>query len=410
MKKTSLVTFAAALGAIALAACDSAPPSDSAGPRPVSPEQIAPGETLSDVVRERLAGILRDEDPYSRARRLGALIPTLGPEFVPEVKKTLNDPTLDLGGAEIELLVRYWATYEPRDATRWAVMKSPHGFRVSAVLAALTPWAEADPHAARKAAEEFALIPQRREVYEAMQIAVVSGWYKTNPSELTKFIQDLGVGIGRQRGLATFIRVMVQNEGAEAVIRWAESRPDDDAAYKTSVYRQLGGALMLFDREAGIRWCEAHCDGPYGNNLRNVIGRRWAQNDGAAALEWLSSAPDGHEKKIALRAAFAEWGQADPRAALAWMAARTTGELDPWLRPIIPVYARLLAQESPADAIEWAERTEDAEEREVLLIKIARKWRERDAAAAEAWLAESPLSEEAREKARAPEPPRGPQG
>ena len=155
---------------------------------------------------------------------------------------------------------------------------------------------------------------------------------------------------------------------------------------------------------------EAHCDGPYGNNLRNVIGRRWAQSDGAAALEWLASAPEGHEKNVALRAAFAEWGQVDPRAALAWMAARTTGELDPWLRPIIPVYARLLAQESPADAIEWAERTEDAEEREVLLIKIARKWRERDAAAAEAWLAESPLSEEAREKARAPEPPRGPQG
>ena len=84
------------------------------------------------------------------------------------------------------------------------------------------------------------------------------------------------------------------------------------------------------------------------------------------------------------------------------MAAQTAGEPDPWLRPIFPVYARLLAVDSPADAIEWAERIEADEDREIVLVKVARAWRRVDEAASEAWLQQSSLSEEAREKVRAP--------
>jgi hypothetical protein len=120
--------------------------------------------------------------------------------------------------------------------------------------------------------------------------------------------------------------------------------------------------------------------------------------------------PEGQEKKLAVRVAFAIWGQWDREAALAWMAAQTTGEPDPWLRPTFPVYARLLAQDSPADGIEWAGRIEDDEEREIVLTQIARAWRQVDEAAAEAWLRESSLSEEAREKVRAPGRARRPNG
>jgi hypothetical protein len=55
---------------------------------------------------------------------------------------------------------------------------------------------------------------------------------------------------------------------------------------------------------------------------------------------------------------------------------------------------------SPARAIEWASRVEDEKIRERLLVRVARAWRWQDEAAAEAWLRESPLSEEARERAR----------
>jgi hypothetical protein len=394
--------FVAALGVIGLSACDPAPPPNASVSGPTEPEAIPAGETLTDVVREALADVLRDDDAYSRARRLGALLPTLGPELVPAVKQVLKNPTLDLGATEFELLLRYWATHQGEEASRWAVEKSPPIYRFAAVLCSVTAWAEADPQAAEIAAQQWVAQKQHADLRTVLRIALVRGWFAANPSELAQFIRDMDMGLGRQGALSSYIRTVIQTQGIDAVVRWAESVPDDDATYKTAVYRQVAAALPLFDHEAGMRWCEAHCDGPHGNNLRSILARRWVRNDGAAALAWLSNAPEGHEKNLAIRSAFAVWEQLDREAALGWMVAQTIAEPDPWLRPIFPVYTRALAEDSPADAIEWAERIEGAEEREIVLIEVARAWRRVDEAATEAWLLQSSLSEEAREQVRAP--------
>jgi hypothetical protein len=400
MKKILLSAFTAALGAIGLAACDAPPPPDAAVSRPVESEAIAPGETLTDVLREALADVLRDEDAYSRARRLGALLPTLGPEAVPAVKQTLEDPMLDLGATELELMVRQWATHQPEDASRWAKEKSPSDYRSAAVFSAVTVWAEVDPQAAVSVVWEWVAETTLERI---VPIALVRGWFTANdPPELRQFLSDLPIGIPRQRAIAAYVHQVIRTQGSEAVKRWAESLPDDDAAYKLAVFRRVVDALSRLDIEASIRWCETHCDGPYGDNMRSIIARIWVLRDGPPALAWLSSTRKGHERDLAVRITFALWARTDREAALAWMAAQTTGEPDPWLRPIYPVYARLLSVDAPTDAIKWAERIEHDKEREAVLIKVARVWRYLDEAAAEAWLLQSSLSEEAREKVRVP--------
>jgi hypothetical protein len=346
--------------------------------------------------------VLRDPDAYARARELGTLLPTLGAEHVAAVKQTLDDTTLDMGATELELLVRFWATQQPEAASRWALEKSPPGYRRAAVVSAFRLWAKADPQAAASASQESAA--QEPDVRDAVQLALVRGWFERDPAELAQFIHDIGMGFPRQRALSTFIRATIQAQGIDAATRWAESLPDDDETYKLTAFRQVASVVPLFDHDAGLRWCEAHCEGPYGNNLRSILARRWAYRDAAAALEWLSHAPANHENQVAVRATFALWGQLDRKATLDWMATQTIEGLEPWLVPTLPVYARLLAKDSPADAIGWAERIEGAEEREIVLVEVARAWRERDAAATEAWLLESQLSEEAREKVRAPSP------
>ena len=71
---------------------------------------------------------------------------------------------------------------------------------------------------------------------------------------------------------------------------------------------------------------------------------------------------------------------------------------------LVPIYARKVAEESPADAIPWAERSGDEREREAALADIAQLWRVKDTAAAEAWLQQSGLSEKSLERARRPLP------
>ena len=271
-------------------------------------------------------------------------------------------------------------------------------------------WAAVDPEAALIASQAM----RGRtgpEVIRAAQAALVRGWFESEHAGLEQYIRDLGRSIQRQRALFAYALAMLRKQGSAALMRWAESVPEANAAYKRSAYDQVTSALGALDRDAALRWCDAHCDGPHGSGLRKRIASQWLYDEagGGPPLEWLSREPEGEDKETSLRVIFATWGIIDREAALDWMAAQTAGEPAPWVRSIFAHYAKLLAADSPAKAIEWAERVEDDREREAALILVAHMWRQQDEAASEAWLLQSSLSEEAREKARkpVPAPPRG---
>jgi hypothetical protein len=380
---------------LALWGCDPASPPGAADRETVERASSPPGPTL--------AQILRDEDAYARARALGALLPTLGAEALPEVQKALRNPMFAVGGVEYELLMQFWASHEPEAASRWAADWASTDHQKVALLAAFPYWVAADLQASLAAVDEWHTV--RPELREVSIRALVLGWYRAGLPGLTEYIRDQGAGIQQQLALATYLRAAMAKEGTEAVTSWAEAVPEDDPAYKLTVYRQVASALPLFDREAATRWCEAHCDGPYGNNLRTIIAGRWVTEDGPGALSWLSTAPESHEKKLAVRVNFATWAAWNPGPALAWMEEQTRDrELPEWLEPVLPVYAVVLVEKSPAEAIEWAQRIEQKRAREITLIKVARRWRQLDEPAAEAWLESSPLSAESREEVRDPDP------
>jgi hypothetical protein len=367
-------------------------PAEEARP-PLDPAQLAAAQAISEAIGEK--------DFFTRAQRLATLLASLGPEGVPGARQVLEDPNLGLGGVEIELLARFWASHEPEAASRWAAERSPTGYRLSAILAAFPVWVAADPEAALAAEQEWEKQDAAR---DAVHIGLVRGWYARSPAELTDFIQTIGVGFARQRLLAILSRLMLQHEGPEALMRWAESIPDDDPDFKLDVYRQVAVALPAFDLAAAFRWCEAHGDGPYGGNLRSIVAMRWAeQGHERDALAWLGSAPPSTDRDSSLPGVFDRWIQRDPEAASAWIEARSAADdAEPWLPLLYWSYAVSRMPDSPAEAAGWAERVEDEAARERLLVWIARRWRALDEPAAEAWLIQSPLSEAARERARKP--------
>ncbi len=63
------------------------------------------------------------------------------------------------------------------------------------------------------------------------------------------------------------------------------------------------------------------------------------------------------------------------------------------------MYINELSWRHPLTAIEWISYLADEDQRELARITAARRWLLKDPGAAETWLASSPLSEEAREKA-----------
>jgi hypothetical protein len=388
--------WALAAGALALG-CDTGTSSDPAEGAAIT----APG---SDEPRPPIEEVLREPDPFARAARLATLLPALGPEAVPEARIALKAGS-HLGSVEQELLVRYWATHDPESATQWATVSSPLGYRLALTVVAVELWARADPERALKQVQ--ALGPGRGPNLEAAEIALVRGWFDSGDPGLWRYIRDLGLTNERQRALGIFARKMIQRDGPDAIVRWTEAIPDVDQRFKLAAFRQLASELTQWDPAAGVAWCDAHCEGPFGDNVREMVATRWAARDGLPAMRWLSTAPEGKSRDEAVRAAFRSWQRKDPEGLFQWMTERgIEASEEAWFRPVVGLYAMAISWEDPLGALEWAERIEDEEKRKRAVVTILRRWRDRDEAAAEAWLERSSLSEEAREEVRAPAPQR----
>lgn len=362
-------------------------------PRATVPATVAP------AAEGAILDALREPDPFKRAQRLSHLLPIVGPAGVPEIAEALRNPSVDIGGAEIALLTRGWALHDPDAAVNWASGSAPFGLRLAALLPAAELWAKNDPQKALGRLAPLMIIPGVNT--RALQIAFVRGWFDSGEPGLAEYIRDLGVGFERQRALAAFARRLIQREGVEVAMRWAESLSDDESGkFKLNAFRQFGSELTQADPEAGAAWCEAHCDGPYGSEVRMMVGMRWAAQDGPAAMAWLSGAPEGRERDSALRDAYRRWLQVDRAEAHAWVESIGRENAEPWFGAIAEMYAQWVSKEDPREAMEWVDIVSDPKRQEQAYVRVARAWRETDEAAAEAWLAQSPLSEGARARVR----------
>jgi len=401
--------FAIATAAAALLGCDA--PAPPAPPSPSAAASATPGEQ-GDPFAETLRAVLEDPDPYSRARRLGALLPERGGEVVPDVKEILDDFRGEIAASDFALLLQFWADHDPAGATDWTIERAAPKYKASGLSITVDRLAERDP-AAGIAAVGRVQVDLGGESARVSEMALVTGWFRTDRAALERYMHDMGAGVPRQRAVFTYVLALIDAEGSEAATEWAEAIPGDDRRYKLAVFRQTMSALTWTDMERAVDFCEAHCDGPFGKSLRNALIRARLQEGeyGGDVVEWVAAipAPDEalrEEKDRNLWIAYATWGFLDRDAAMKWMERKTADpEHEAWLRLLYAEYARLLAPDSPVEAIAWAERVEDEKDREQTLVTIARTWRIKDPAAAEAWLETSSLSEQARTLARNPRGP-----
>src|SRR5262249_18273287 len=238
----------------------------------------------------------------------------------------------------------------------------------------------------------------------------VRGWYESGHPGLEDYIHSLGVGFERQRALSAYSNAIIRDKGSAALVKWAEAVPEKDQGYKTDVYRRTAIALVPHDVDAAKAFCEKYCEGDFGSNMRTRIADRWSRDDPKSALEWLANSPSSQDTSLSTRISFANWGAKDRPAATRWLKEqidKSAGNEPPkWLEPTLPIYARLLAKDSPSEGLVWAERLKDAHDRRVIMVELAHDWyHNKDKAAAEAWLAQSSLDEEARAMVRSPETP-----
>jgi hypothetical protein len=375
---------------------DSAPPLPP--PRPRTPEQVE----RSIELRGELQGILMERNVLARATGLANELSELGPEGVPAVVTVLEAGGPGIGSVEASLLVRFWGLHDPVAAAEWTIKHSaPLSVRPIVAETAIETLAISNPQLARDIMEKYILSVSGL-MGEVVQAGFVRGWFISGEPGLMDFIKDMGPAWPQRRHIEIVLDEMIHRDGLEATVEWLEDFPDDDVRFKRTVYRAAARELVKADLPTALAFCERHCDEKVGEHTRALLARQWAAVDGPAAMEWVSKAPAGDERDRAVWATFSDWRTYDADGLMAWVDAMGPDGVEPWFYPATELVAMWKSWESPLEAYRWAAHIPDESRRERALVTISWRHRMADEEAAEAWLVQSPLSDEARDKARNP--------
>jgi hypothetical protein len=368
-----LLLAAAALGAAALLGRLSAP----------RPEGEDPA-TLASFERA-----LEERDWLARSHAFTAYLERLGPDELPEALEVVERRLAWLERDEMRLFLLAWTRFDAPAAFERA-LSWPGRSRRTGAGAALYAWAFHDPEAATRALDAV----EDAELRDFLRTRLVAGWVRSPHKEAAnRYIASLPEGAQRD-SFAGMLARELNEEGAEAVMRWVDATPDVVPSYKATVFRRACAALAATDPEAALRFASAHAGRDYAAGATGVIAGRWANLDPQAALEWLIGLPPDAEREGDITDAFGRWLAFARTPAEAWLRSATPSTA---LDPAVRVLVRLTNQEgSPEEAVEWAKRIAVPELRDEVIVAVGRAWMRRAPRSAGSLLARSGLPESVR--------------
>jgi hypothetical protein len=352
------------------------------------------GDSSAPPLDTSLETVLAIRDDFERSDRLIEILNSATENDEATLSSRVRDRYRPVDPVDHLLLVKAWAGLAPAAATKWARAAAPENIHGAAVEAAVGAWAKRDPAAA--AAELPVGEPN-------VARPLVTGWFDSGKPGLVDFVLSRGALEEGQTLIAAYLRELIAREGPDAATDWAASVQGEDGLV-LAVRRHTGKELATRHPDAAIAFCDRYCDGPRGTVIRILVARRLGQTgEGRKAVQWLNQSETGDpkEKGQAVRAAYLGWLSDERDEALAWAeTALPEHGTEAWFQHVIGLVVSTTSWNDPERALLWADRIEDPDRKKLALITIARRWRDHDPVAAEAWLMASPLSEESRSLAR----------
>ena len=188
---------------------------------------------------------------------------------------------------------------------------------------------------------------------------------------------------------------VLRGNDAAGAAQWTEGIPDENL--RVIARDRIAGEFARQDPEAAAEWAAQFNDEKSDSRLINHVSREWAERNPQSAVQWLESLGSSRGRTAGFGSAFGAWAGRDPEAAGNYLREMPRS---PERDAALSGYATRIMHEDPASAISWAEAIADTSRREDTLVQTARHYLRRDQEAAVEWLANSGLSEEARQRVR----------
>jgi hypothetical protein len=329
---------------------------------------------------------LRDPNPITRRLAFARLLESMTPENAGSIRAQLV--ALGADPDQWQDFHYSWGAIDGKAAFDHAAETPERDLAIT-----MTGWAAANP------AEALALLdnlPEKlRGKRDELTASVVSGLAHKDRGSATDLVLRLGQeGNGRAGNLMEIVaNEALRAEGPEAASRWSESLPD--GPLKGAAMSRVADAYARTDPEAAARWAQGFAGESYGALAVEQIGGRWAQSNPVAAVGWLESLPAGNGQTTGLRNAFGDWEDRDPIAAGEYLMKMPPSDQRD---SAISGFATGYAWQNPQVAIAWAQDIRDPALRESSLTRAGQAYFQRDPDNARSWLADSGLSEKARQQ------------
>jgi hypothetical protein len=368
-----------------------------------APQSSLPAELSGAELTSTILDIYAVPDRFDRLEKIVSVLRGVQAGQGDALEAALDG--LDFPNRELErvLIITAWSTFDPIAATKWVVThERTEIIRVTMLSESVYQWALNDPEGMLRDAY---MVAYARTGWDPTTLrTLIRGWYDSGEPNLEQFVYTLPrLGDDRQRGVSALIESKLEHEGVEAVIAWAKASIAGDVPYKQYIYSRLAGDIAKIDPARAIAWCDEICDTQLGEEIPLWIATVWVVDSGAEAMDWITARDaDVISVRVGARAAYRRFLLHARDGAFAWMEATTEQqrlEQEALQGPLFMYINERSGLGAAEEAIEWTQYITDDATRDELLRRIAMRWLRLDPVAAEAWLAQSSLSEELKAQA-----------
>ncbi len=272
-----------------------------------------------------------------------------------------------------------------------------HGIKTEEedVAATFAGWASVDSAAALAWYDEAR--DQENIDRNGLKWGAVFGLANADPAVALDFVSELRAQGDKdvKRMVHVIAGEILRGNDAAGAARWTAEISDENL--RVFARDRIAGEFARQDPEAAAEWAAQFNDEKSDSRLVNHVSREWAERNPRSAVQWLESLDTSKGRTAGFGSAFGAWAGRDPEAAGNYLREMPRS---PERDAALSGYATRVMHEDPASAVSWAEAIADPARREDTLVQTARHYFRRNQEAATEWLANSGLSEEARQRLR----------
>lgn len=360
---------------------------------PMSQPELPASQMLRDIITG-IEGIHGEADPLKRSEKLDQLAKSINPADLPEVLGLLWKKDLSPDGQELRRrLAGRWAETSPQDAAEFIARQSPGATRQESLDLIATTWAGHDFNAAVAWARQ---LPEPDDQQNSL-IAIAYETARSAPLEAMK----LAVGLPPSESRDDLL--------THAANQWAGNEPRTAAAWVSQIQDQdlrerlLASVVTTWSDQNAVEAAEFGLKSvsPGEQQDRLIVGvvQRWAQTEPRQAADWVARFPEGALRDTAIENLVSLWVDRSFEQAGDWLNGLAPGAVrDVGVSALV---SRTLPI-APDVAAEWVGEIGDADRRANQMENVAEAWLATDAAAARAWITQSPLPDEVKTRLLSP--------